>query len=143
MALFLHDNRTKALNDFWKEIFISIGISGVSIVVALLFLPSFKVLFRYFVLDLALSVIWFATFALLLILFTKTTCKKALKEFDALATGGACNSQRAAWGFAFLSGGLWLVSFVVGLWAVRREKKDKAKKVEFKPGNISATCMMG
>lgn len=127
MALFLHHNGDLVLKDIAKEIWIALSISAVSVVVAILFLPSSNMFFRYFILDFILGVVWFATFAMLLITFTKTRCEQAFKSFGAIATGGTCNSQRAAWGFAFLSGGLWLGSFVVGAWAVRKEKKERAK----------------
>lgn len=139
MALFLRDNKTKSLNTFSKEFYMALGISGASVIVALIFLPSFNLFFRYFVLDLVLSVIWFATFALLLMLFGTTSCDKTLKDFASVATGGVCNSQRAAWGFAFLSGGFWLISFVVGFWALRKNKKARADTYEFRAGRTSVT----
>lgn len=139
MALFLRAARSTALDKFSKEFFIALGISGTSVIVALLFLPSFNLFFRYCVLDLVLSIIWFATFALLLMLFGTTSCDKTLKVFDSLATGGVCNSQRTAWGFAFLSGGFWLISFVVGFWALRKNKKARADVYEFRAGRTSVT----
>lgn len=139
MALLLRNSKTQSLDSFSKEVFISLSISSVSVVIALLFLPSLNVFFRYFLLDLVLSIIWFAAFALLLMIFTKTSCQQGLAAIGAIATGGACNSQRAAWGFSFLSGGLWLVSFVVGFWALRKNKKARAGVYQFRAGRTSVT----
>lgn len=83
--------------------------------------------FRHFALDFLLSVGWFVAFGLLLAEFSTTDCSKEVTEFGQIATGGLCNTKRAAYGFAFLAACFWAVTFVIGLWVTMRERKLKKR----------------
>ncbi|KAJ9651475.1 hypothetical protein H2198_009233, partial [Neophaeococcomyces mojaviensis] len=103
----------------------SFGLAIVSIVVALLLFPPLEHTFRYFPVDFILGIAWFAAFTLLMIEFKSVSCDQNLKLIGGIALGGECNKKRAAWGFSFLAGCLFLASFVVGLWVTMRERKLK------------------
>lgn len=105
-------------------------VSVVSVLTALLLLPPLEVFFRYFLVDLVLSITWFAAFALLILEFSHMDCEQGLRAVGSIALGGDCNTFRAAWCFAFLSGCVWLGTFVVGLWVVMRESNLKRKSVQ-------------
>lgn len=131
MVIFLHGYRHTALNAVPFQDYLAIGIAGASVIIAALLLPLNDHVFRSFVIDFVLCIIWFATFALLLLKFTKhdLNCDQGLTAMSEITKGGLCNSLRAAWGFAFLSGCVWLGTFLIGLWVVIRQRSTDAPKV--------------
>lgn len=131
VVLLLHDNRSLELRRVPFQTYLSVGTAGISVILALLFMPQNDYFFRYCVVDLILCILWFTCFSLLL---TRSKgpndvhgCGQTMKQFGQIAMGGSCNSWRATWGFAFLSGCMWLGTFLVGLWVVSRSRKKKGQ----------------
>lgn len=129
MAYYIHFNRnTELISAFSIRYIYCISLAAASVLVALMLLAPFDHTFRHFTVDFLLSVAWFIAFVFLLIEFQHTDCNQNTKQFGSIALGGGCNTKRAAYGFAFLSGCFWAVTFVVGVWVTMRERKLKNKK---------------
>ncbi|KAK5947414.1 hypothetical protein PMZ80_001564 [Knufia obscura] len=129
MAFSLHGQRDKKIEDFSAKYFYSLTLSAFSVVIAFMLLFPHSHTFKHYPLDFILAVAWWIAFAFLLIEFSSTKCSTKLSDFATVALGGDCNTRRAAYGFAFLSGCFWLASTIIGCWVVSREKKFKRRTV--------------
>lgn len=131
-ALELHRKRKAdvPITEFGNTDITTMTIAAASVLIAALLIWG-KHTFNYFWLDFILGVVWFIVFGLRVASFSKERCDRETKNFAQIAFRGHCNELRAVWGFAFLSGFMWLGTFVAGIWAVWRERKLKSRKRTF------------
>lgn len=106
---------------------ITTTISAASVLIAALFIWG-DYTFKYFLLDFLLAVAWFIMFGFQIAQFAKQPCEQGADSLAGLAFGGHCNELRAVWGFAFLSGFVWLGTFATGLWVIWRERRLKSMR---------------
>ena len=108
----------------WPEkrfIYIEV-ISGLSILLSLIWLFPFAGGFLHWPMDLVLSAAWFAAFGLLVNTLGHNGCSGGAFSWGGITHGGVCNRWRASEAFSFLSGIFWLISTLVGVWFVTRTK---------------------
>lgn len=72
MALSMHAQRTKTIEDVSAKYFYTLALSAFSVVIASMLLFPYDMTFRHYPLDFSLCVAWFVSFAFLLIEFTGT-----------------------------------------------------------------------
>ena len=75
--------------------------------------------------DVFFSLAWFAAFGIL-IDYIRDNCGSQAFNAKQIGDGGFCGRWRAVESFAFISAVLWLVSALVGIWFIRREKNKAA-----------------
>ena len=100
-------------------------IAGISMLIALIWLIPSASSFYAWPIDILVSFAWFAAFGVL-VDFIKGSCNSRAFDFHAIGDGGFCGRWRAAEAFAFISAVLWLLSALVGIWLMRREKNKAA-----------------
>jgi hypothetical protein len=100
-------------------------VACLSVLLAFLWLIPFSAGFTTFAVDIFLSLCWFAVFGLM-VDWNKDVCNSGAFEWGGITKGGQCNKWRAVSAFAFLSAVFWLVSALVGMWFVRRERRSRA-----------------
>lgn len=100
MVILLHNNRTLELRSVPFQSYLAVSTAGISVIFAFLFLPQNDYFFHYFIVDFVLCVLWFTSFALLLLRSakdrSKTGCGQQMTEFGQIAMGGSYNSWRAS-----------------------------------------------
>ncbi|KIV86671.1 hypothetical protein PV11_02268 [Exophiala sideris] len=107
-------------------------IAGLSILLALLWLLPFASGFFHWPIDLLLSLAWFAAFAILINWISNHTgCGGHSLGFSGTNTGYTgnlgCGRWRAAESFSFLSAIFWLISALLGLWFIHRERSKRVR----------------
>ena len=119
----------KAISEYGVLNISILTLSMMSVVVAWLFLAPSMSIFKYFLLDFVLALCWFIVFGFTIAKFDGDgKCGHDGQNVSTIATGGRCNERRAIWGFSFLSGCVWIASFLVGFWVVVRERKLASRK---------------
>ncbi|EXJ92310.1 hypothetical protein A1O3_00860 [Capronia epimyces CBS 606.96] len=122
---YLHDYRSGSGLPLARFIYIEV-VAGLSILLALLWLLPFASGFFHWPIDLILSFAWFAGFGLLVNYVNKTTCGGHTFDWAGITHGGFCGRWKSNEAFSFLSAIFWLVSALVGLWFIHRERSKTA-----------------
>ncbi|KAK5049059.1 hypothetical protein LTR84_005481 [Exophiala bonariae] len=104
---YLHDYRSGSAQPLARFIYIEV-LAGISLLLGLLWLLPFSSGFVHWPVDVFISVAWFAAFGIL------------------ISFNGTCGRWRATEAFSFLSAIFWLVSALVGIWFIRRERRKAA-----------------
>lgn len=97
-------------------------IAGVSILFSLLWLLPFASGFFGWPLDLILSAAWFAAFGLLVDSLDGQNCGRTF-DWSGIGREGFCDRWKAAEAFSFLSAIFWLVTGLIGIWFITRNKR--------------------
>ncbi|PFH62598.1 hypothetical protein XA68_12850 [Ophiocordyceps unilateralis] len=99
-------------------------VAGISILLGLLWLLPFASTFSHWPADIFISLLWWASFALLVNL-VGTSCGAIFDWQNVSPTGDECGRVKADIAFAFLSAVVWLASALVGLfWTGRHERRS-------------------
>ena len=124
VGCYLHDFDQR---DGWpkKRFIYSEVIAGVSILFSLLWLLPFAGGFYSWPLDLVLSAAWFAAFGLLVDQLSGQNCGRTF-NWSGITHAGFCNRWKAAQAFSFLSAIFWLVSAIVGIWFMSKNRRERA-----------------
>jgi len=110
-------------------------IAGVSILLALLWLLPFAGGFIHWPMDLLLCAAWFAAFGLLVNSIHHNGCGDSVFNWNGITHGGVCHRWKASEAFSFLSAIFWLASAILGIWFVKRTKKDRTVAADGNVGN--------
>lgn len=120
---YLHDFDKK--NAWPKKRFVYTEvIAGVSILLSLLWLLPFASSIFGWPMDLILAAAWFAAFALLVDSLHGQDCGRTF-NWSGITNSGLCNRWKAAEAFSFLSAIFWLVSAIIGLWAMAKARRER------------------
>ncbi|KAK2748902.1 hypothetical protein FQN57_007185 [Myotisia sp. PD_48] len=76
------------------------------------------------IVDLIISLAWFASFGLQVNSLKKLSCGGVF-EWNGFIRGGSCGRWKAAEAFSFLSAIFWLVSTAVGIWFTFRTRNRR------------------
>lgn len=76
--------------------------------------------------DIILSFAWFAAFGIIWNWISNGDCKG--DKSHTIGLDNNCDRSRATEAFSILSGVLWLLSAIVGLWFMHRESRKKKKE---------------
>ncbi|OAL40295.1 hypothetical protein AYO20_00031 [Fonsecaea nubica] len=98
-------------------------VAGISLLLGLLWLLPFAGGFFHWPMDIILSFAWFASFGLLVEWASGTGCDGDTFDWNQISFHGFCGRYRAAEAFSFLSAIFWILSALVGLWFVHRERR--------------------
>ncbi|GJN70818.1 hypothetical protein PLICBS_004878 [Purpureocillium lilacinum] len=101
-------------------------VAALSIFFALIWLVPFSSTFIHWPVDLFMSVLWWASFGLLVDL-VGSSCGAVFNWDNVSPRGDQCGKFKADIAFAFLSAVLWLVSALIGLFWVRRRERVAAR----------------
>ena len=94
--------------------------------VALIWLIPSASTFYAWPIDIVISLAWFAAFGILVDALHGHGCARQALDFQEVGDGGFCGRWRTAEAFSFISALLWLLSALVGIWFLRREKNKAA-----------------
>jgi hypothetical protein len=103
-------------------------VAGISILLGLLWLLPFASGFVHWPVDVFISIAWFAAFGIL-VQWRNThpgACASGTFNWDEISFNGDCGRWRATEAFSFLSAIFWLVSALVGIWFIHRERRKAA-----------------
>ncbi|RDA88572.1 hypothetical protein CP532_5840 [Ophiocordyceps camponoti-leonardi (nom. inval.)] len=105
-------------------------VAGLSILLGLLWLLPFASTFSHWPADIFISLLWWASFALL-VNATGSSCGAIFNWQNVAFTGeDQCGRFKADIAFAFMSAVLWLASALVGLlWTGRHERRVRRSRV--------------
>lgn len=122
---YLHDYRTGSGWPLARFIYIEV-VAGISILLGLLWLLPFTRTFHHWPVDLLLAFAWFAAFGLLVNYVDRTICGGHTFDWGHLTRGGFCGRWRSNEAFSFLSAIVWILSALLGLWFIYRERRKTA-----------------
>ena len=136
VGVYLHDYTRASGLPLGRFIYAEV-VAGISLLLGLLWLLPFASSFTSWPVDVFISFAWFAVFGVLVHwMRTGTACQGDTFAWDQIgfARNNICGRWRAVEAFSFLSAIVWLVSALVGLWFVHRERR-KARTVHGPYGN--------
>ncbi|KIW99855.1 uncharacterized protein Z518_10783 [Rhinocladiella mackenziei CBS 650.93] len=119
---YLHDYQTGSGWPLARFIYVEV-IAGVSLLFGLLWLLPFASSFFHWPVDLLLSFAWFASFGVLVDYIDGTDCDEDTFDWSGITEGGFCGRWKAAEAFSFLSAIVWILSAMVGIWFIRRDRR--------------------
>lgn len=111
-----------------KRFIFAVVVAGISILLSLLYLLAFRGAFHAWPMDLILAATWFSAFGLLVNSHHGQSCSMTYRR-NSIPYDGYCNRSKAAEAFSFLSGLVWLVSAVVGIYYVKKNRKEQAAAI--------------
>ncbi|KAK4934690.1 hypothetical protein LTR10_024108 [Elasticomyces elasticus] len=132
ISSYLHQYHRNSGLPLARFIYVDI-IAGLSILLALLWLLPFASGFFHWPIDLLLSFAWFAAFAILINYISNHTSCRGHTNVGLSGTntgysnGLGCGRWRAAESFSFLSAIFWLISALLGLWFIHRERSKRVR----------------
>jgi len=125
-GVYLHDYRADSGQPLARFIYTEV-VAGVSILFALLWLLPFASGFFNWPIDLFVSFAWFAVFGILVNWMNDTNvCTGDTFAWEQISFKGACGRWRAIEAFSFLSALFWILSALVGIWFIHRERRKTA-----------------
>ncbi|KEF52927.1 uncharacterized protein A1O9_10833 [Exophiala aquamarina CBS 119918] len=121
---YLHDYRSGSDQPLARFIYIEI-VAGISLLLGLLWLLPFASGFVHWPVDVFVSAAWFAGFGVLVQWRNSAqgACAGDTFAWDQISLRGTCGRWRATEAFSFLSAIFWLVSALVGVWFIHRERR--------------------
>lgn len=121
---FLHESKGQSSWHLGRFIYTEV-VAGLSILLALLWLLPFSGGFIHWPVDLVLSIAWFVAFGLI-VNYLGGSCGKTFNWSGIGLRGVNCGTWKADEAFAFLSAILWLVSALLGIFWVRKQRQKHA-----------------
>jgi Membrane-associating domain len=100
-------------------------IAGISILLSLLCLLAFHDWLHAWPVDLILAAAWFSAFGVFVNSHHGPSCSMTYRR-NSIPYDGYCNRWKAAEAFSFLSGIVWLISAIIGIYYVNKIRKEKA-----------------
>jgi hypothetical protein len=89
-------------------------------------------------LDWILAAAWFTAFAILINSLDAQSCGRHL-DWSGVMHAGYCNRWKAAEALSFLSAVFWLVSGIVGIYFLARNRREQAAAEDEDPKLVSTT----
>jgi len=115
---FLHQYHKYHVGPKGREIYVEI-VSGLSVLLSLVWLLPFTAQFMHYPFDLFISAAWFAAFGALVNWIHKLNCG-GIWHWSGLANGGYCSQWKAAEAFSFIGACFWLASAILGLYVYHK-----------------------